>query len=124
VNDFIASQAGNAAAAEFIEPLVTAMADLDGLTQWVIEQAQSNPNEVGAASVEYLHVFGYVAYSYMWARMAVVALEGEGEFYQAKLATARFYNQRVLPRYLGLAGAVRGGAESLFEMDADWFQTA
>lgn len=124
VNDFIASQANNAAAAEFIQPLVKALADLDGLTQWVIEQAQSNPNEVGAASVEYLHVFGYVAYSYMWAKMAVVALAGEGEFYQAKLATARFYNQRVLPRYLGLAEAVRGGAESLFEMNADWFQTA
>ena len=125
VNDFIASQAANTAAAEFIEPLKAAMENLADLTQWVIDQAQGNPNEIGAASLEYLHVFGYAAYAYMWARMAVVSLPKANEdFYKAKLATARFYIKRVLPRYIGLSAVVKGGSESLYELDEALFVTA
>ena len=58
---------------EFTAPLKAALDNLDELTAWVIAQAKANPNEIGAASVEYLHVFGYTAYAYMWARMAAVA---------------------------------------------------
>ena len=125
VNDFIASQAENAAAAEFIEPLKAAMENLADLTQWVIDQAQGNPNEIGAASLEYLHVFGYAAYAFVWARMAVVSLPKANEdFYKAKLATARFYIKRVLPRYIGLSAVVKGGSESLYELDEALFITA
>lgn len=125
INDFIADQAGNEAAAEFIEPLKAALENLNDLTQWVIDRAQANPNEIGAASLEYLHVFGYTAYAYMWAKMAVVALpKVSDDFYRAKVATARFYTQRLLPRYIGLTAAVKGGSESLFELDADLFETA
>src|SRR3546814_981211 len=76
------------------------MDNLDELTAWVIDQAKVNPNEIGAASVEYLHVFGYTAYAYMWARMAAAAFakQDEGDFYQSKLGTARFYFARLLPR--------------------------
>src|SRR5690554_6331033 len=63
VEAFINAQAGNAAAAEFIEPLKSALENLNGLTQWILEQAGQNPNEIGAASVEYLHVFGYTAFA-------------------------------------------------------------
>jgi len=125
VNDFVASQAGNEAAAEFIEPLKAAMENLSDLTQWVIDQAQSNPNEIGAASVEYLHVFGYAAYAYMWAKMAVVALPKQDDsFYKAKVETARFYVKRLLPRYIGLSATVKGGAESLYGLDDEMFETA
>src|SRR5690606_11157672 len=54
---------------EFVEPLRNALDNLDELTVWLIERAKQNPNEIGAASVEYLHVFGYTAYAYMWAMM-------------------------------------------------------
>ena len=125
VNDFIASQADNAAAAEFVEPLKAAMENLADLTQWVIDQAQSNPNEIGAASVEYLHTFGYAAYAYMWAKMAVVALPKQDDsFYKAKVETARFYVKRLLPRYIGLTATVKGGSESLYGLDDGMFETA
>ncbi|MDF1762928.1 MAG: acyl-CoA dehydrogenase C-terminal domain-containing protein [Oleibacter sp.] len=125
VNDFIASQKGVDGISEFIEPLQAVMTNLAELTQWVIERAQTNPNEIGAASVEYLHAFGYCAYAFMWARMAAVALPKASEpFYQAKLSTARFYFQRLLPRFDGLSGSVKGGSESLFELDAESFLTA
>ena len=108
---------------EFTEPLKAALDNLDELTAWVIDQAKANPNEIGAASVEYLHVFGYTAYAYMWARMAAVALakQGEGEFYQSKLGTARFYFARMLPRIHSLTASVKAGSESLYLLDAAQF---
>ncbi|MCQ4294200.1 acyl-CoA dehydrogenase C-terminal domain-containing protein [Pseudomonas stutzeri] len=109
--------------AEFAEPLKSAMDNLDDLTAWVIEQAKANPNEIGAASVEYLHVFGYTAYAYMWARMAAVAFakREEGEFYLSKLGTARFYFARLLPRIHSLSASVKAGSESLYLLDAAQF---
>jgi hypothetical protein len=108
---------------EFTEPLKAALDNLDELTAWVIDQAKTNPNEIGAASVEYLHVFGYTAYAYMWARMAAVALakQGEGDFYQSKLGTARFYFARLLPRIHSLTASIKAGSESLYLLDAAQF---
>lgn len=124
IQSFIDAQAGNSAAAEFIEPLKAALANLTDLTEWVIAQAANNPNEVGAASVEYLHVFGYTAFAYMWAKMAVVALGKDDSFYTAKVATARFFVQRILPRTQGLSAAVKGGADSLYGLTDEQFITA
>ena len=116
----------NAAAgmAEFIQPLQGALDNLRQLTAEVIERSKANPNEVGAASVEYLHTFGYTAYAYMWARMAKVALAASTDsdgFYQAKLSTARFFFKRLLPRIHSLSESVRAGSEVLFELDAAQF---
>jgi alkylation response protein AidB-like acyl-CoA dehydrogenase len=127
INEFIASQAGNEAMAEFIEPLKAALENLNDLTQWVMDAAANNPNEIGAASVEYLHVFGYTALAYMWAKMSAVSLpkaDDASGFYKAKLATSRFYMKRLLPRYIGLSAAVKGGSEPLFELDEELFATA
>ncbi|AHF69887.1 acyl-CoA dehydrogenase C-terminal domain-containing protein [Pseudomonas cichorii] len=109
--------------AEFTKPLGAALDMLNELTRWVLDRARSNPNEIGAASVEYLHLFGYTAYAYMWARMAKAALgkEGQEEFYASKLGTARFYFARLLPRIHSLDASVRAGSESLYLMDASKF---
>lgn len=121
IRAFVAS--AGADLSEFTEPLKAALDNLDELTAWVIDQAKANPNEIGAASVEYLHVFGYTAYAYMWARMAAVALakQGEGDFYQSKLGTARFYFARLLPRIHSLTASVKAGSESLYLLDAAQF---
>ncbi|MCV4284235.1 acyl-CoA dehydrogenase C-terminal domain-containing protein [Pseudomonas capsici] len=109
--------------AEFTKPLAAALNMLNELTRWVMDRARSNPNEIGAASVEYLHLFGYTAYAYMWAKMARAALgkEGQEEFYASKLGTARFYFARLLPRIHSLDASVRAGSESLFLMEASQF---
>ncbi|MEX5504007.1 acyl-CoA dehydrogenase C-terminal domain-containing protein [Pseudomonas putida] len=108
---------------EFAKPLAASLDQLDGLTEWVLEQAKGNPNEIGAASVEYLHAFGYVAYAYMWALMARAANAGEGDeaFYSGKLGTARFYFARLLPRVDSLVASVMAGSESLYLLDAEQF---
>lgn len=123
INQYIASQEGNEKMAEFISPLKAALANLSDLTEWVMEKAQSNANEIGASSVEYLQVFGYTSFAYMYAMMAEKALEKEGSepFYANKLATARFFVKRLLPRYISLSESVKGGAECLYDMAADQF---
>ncbi|TCD22736.1 acyl-CoA dehydrogenase [Pseudomonas sp. IC_126] len=108
---------------EFVAPLKAALENLDELTAFVLDSAKRNPNEIGAASVEYLHVFGYTAYAYMWARMAGAALgkEGQDDFYASKLGTARFFFARLLPRIHSLSASVRAGSDSLYLLDAAQF---
>lgn len=120
ISAFIADNQGS----EFVQPLSAALENLNELTEWVIAESQKNANEIGAASVEYLHVFGYTAFAYMWAKMAKVAAEKEGDFYASKLATARFYFDRLLPRYIGLTATVKGGSESLYGLTEEQFETA
>ncbi|VVQ16789.1 3-methylmercaptopropionyl-CoA dehydrogenase [Pseudomonas fluorescens] len=113
----------NADLNEFTKPLNAALENLDELTAWLLDRAQNNPNEIGAASVEYLQVFGYTAYAYMWARMAKAALgkQTEDDFYASKLGTARFYFARLLPRIHSLSDSVKAGSESLYLLDAAQF---
>jgi len=108
---------------EFTRPLNRAVETLDELTAWLLDRVQGNPNEIGAASVEYLQVFGYVSYAYMWALMAKAAIgkETQDEFYASKLGTARFYFARLLPRIHSLSASVKAGSESLFLLDAAQF---
>ena len=121
IKAFVAS--ADASLAEFTKPLAAAVQNLDELTAWVLDRAKGNPNEIGAASVEYLHVFGYTAYAYMWALMARAALgkEAQDEFYASKLGTARFYFARLLPRIHSLSASVKAGSESLYLLDAAQF---
>jgi hypothetical protein len=88
---------------------------LDELTAWLLDQASVDPDAIGAASVEYLHVFGYTAYAYMWAQMARAAFDrgGQDAIGAGKLATARFYFARLLPRIHSLVAAVRAGSASM-----------
>ncbi|MBV6750957.1 acyl-CoA dehydrogenase C-terminal domain-containing protein [Pseudomonas chlororaphis] len=113
----------DAGLAEFTQPLSAAVDNLDELTAWVLERAKTNPNEIGAASVEYLQAFGYTTYAYMWALMAKAALgkESQETFYASKMGTARFYFARLLPRIHSLTASVKAGSESLFLLDAEQF---
>lgn len=102
---------------EFANPLRQALSDLNQLTEWLIEQAMDDELAIGSASVEYLHALGYLAYAYLWAQMALEARSMESApplFAEQKIATARFYFARVLPRYLSLIASIRAGSSSLY----------
>nr|WP_322941685.1 acyl-CoA dehydrogenase C-terminal domain-containing protein [Pseudomonas sp. s4] len=108
----------------FGDRLVEALERLEAVSGWLLDQAKTEPNAVGAASVEYLHLFGYVAYAYMWARMAAVAQNKQAEdetFYGGKLATAEFFFARLLPRTLSLEASIRAGSQSLYGLAAEQF---
>jgi hypothetical protein len=89
--------------------------------------AANNPDELGAASVDYLMYSGYVTVGYFWLKMAVVAQQkiDEGtsdvDFYNAKLQTATFYFDRMLTRTRSLVSAINSGSENLMQMDAEHF---
>jgi alkylation response protein AidB-like acyl-CoA dehydrogenase len=120
--------AGRAIAKDFLDPLEDATARLRETTTWLVREAQlpfNDANELGAAAVEYLHLFGYTAYAWMWSRMALAAapkVEDDATgFYRAKLATGRFFMRRLLPLGRGLEAAIRGGAEVVMALDDDLF---
>lgn len=97
------------------------------LTMHVGLSALENADEVGAASVDYLMYSGYVTLAYFWALAAVTAHEklsndqGDAEFYKAKLATAQFYFQRILPRTRTHHDCIKSGAANLMAMDSENF---
>ena len=107
--------------AAFTGPLLDALELLESVTRYVREQAVGQPQEIGAASVEYLHLFGYTAYAYLWARMAQACQGQDDDFHGGKLATARFYFVRLLPRVESLAASILAGSESLYELRAEQF---
>lgn len=108
---------------EFIQPLSAATKDLATLTQQILENAQQNVEELGSAANDYLHVFGYTAMAYVWAKMAEVSLANsdESEFHQSKLHTARYYFARLLPRRHSLMISATSGSEHLFNIDEQLF---
>ena len=98
---------------EFVDPLAKVFVRLQQATAEVARRGMGDPFEAGAAATEYLKLFGLTALAHVWARTAEVAvpLAASDGFYRAKLATARFYMQRVLPQSGALvAGIMAGGA--------------
>jgi len=85
--------------------------------------AKKDRESVGAASVDFLMYSGYVFMAYMWARMAAAALEKQDdpEFSTAKLQTAQFYFERMLPRTKVHARCVKASTESLMQMKQENF---
>jgi len=123
VNTYIAQTSTNNMQ-EFIEPLKAANNDLAELTKHVLMAAQGNIEELGTSANDYLHVFGYTAMAFVWAKMAESALAQENssdEFYQSKIKTARYYFARLLPRRLSLIASIKAGCDTLFDLDENLF---
>ncbi|MCI2285669.1 acyl-CoA dehydrogenase C-terminal domain-containing protein [Colwellia sp. MSW7] len=128
VNTYINENKDNDVMAEFIAPLGDAVNDLTHLTTDLLAKSQTNINELGASANDYLHVFGYTAMAYIWARMAQVSLskkdnngESGDDFYQSKLHTARYFYTRILPRRLSLIASAKSGCDCLFDIDDELF---
>ena len=109
----------------FIDALSAAKDEWLEISMKIGEAAMNNPDEAGAASVDYLMYSGYVTLAYFWARMAVIARQkagGEdGDFYRAKLMTADFYFKRLLPRTQSLKQTMLSGADNLMQMPEELF---
>ncbi len=109
---------------EFLEPLEEIGGKVTDISMWVGMQGFKNPDEVGAAAVDYLRLVGHFVYAYFWARMAEAALKKKDsgdKFYESKLATARFYYQRLLPETEMLAKRIKSGSKVLLALEAEAF---
>ena len=110
--EFLEANKSDEAMTEFVKPLAKAFGRLQEGTTWIAQNGMRDPDEAGAAAVDYLQLFALVAYGWMWARMAKVALAKQGgdeaEFYQAKLATGRFLHDPHPARKRGASGGDQG----------------
>ena len=114
---YIEAKQDDAAMAEFVGPLARAFGRLQQCTAEVARRGLADPFEAGAAATDYLKLFGLTALAHVWARMAEVALTraatDETGFYRAKLGTARFFMERLLPQTGALSAAIMAGGGTL-----------
>ena len=120
VAEFIAANKDDANIGALVKPLERSFGALQLATAYIAEKGLRDPEEAAAAATDYLRLFGLVALGFMWARMAKVSAEklpnGEAAFYQAKLDTARFYMERMLPQSGALYASIRAGKASMMDM--------
>ena len=124
LDDFIGENTGNEELAQFIDALSTAKAQLQEATTWLMENGMKNFDNAGAASTDYLQLFGLTAFAYMWAMMAKTALSKKGHgdpFYDNKLKTARYFFDRVLPETAAHLAKVKAGADAMMALEAEAF---
>ena len=128
ISEFIEEEGTNEAMQEFVNPLADLGDKVTKLTTELGMKAFKNPDEVGAAAVDYLRVCGHLVFAYFWARMAKVALEKQADpataadpFYRAKLGTARFYFAKLLPETASLIRTARAGAAPMMDMEEALF---
>jgi alkylation response protein AidB-like acyl-CoA dehydrogenase len=122
IRDFTAAQQASLAALSLQQPLADAVAKLESITAALIARAATNPCDVGAAAVEYLHLLGHVSYAYLWAQMACAASVAEASsFTDGKVKTAQFYFAHLLPRIEGISASLMRGSETVMALAAEQF---
>jgi hypothetical protein len=124
VAEFIEDEGVVEAMQEFVNPLADLGDKVTKLTTELGMKAFQNPDEVGAAAVDYLRVVGHLCFAFMFARMAKIALAKKDfgdPFYAAKLATARFYFAKLLPETASLIRSARAGVAPLMAMEEAHF---
>ena len=112
----------------YVGPLGVALGHLQQATMWLMQNALAKPDNAGAASTDYLHLFGLVALGYMWAQMAKSAhakladgANGASVFYDTKLVTARFFMERIMPETATRLARISSGADTLMALPAEAF---
>lgn len=128
VKGFIKENEGDAALkAQFLDPLKAASKDLQAAAMYFMANGAKNPNAALAGSYDFMNLFGHVCFGLMWARMAkaaqtaLAAGASDETFYEAKLATGRFYMARQLPATALHLTRIQSGAEPVMALAAEAF---
>ena len=126
IDQFVADNQGDEQLKPWLDGLAASKADLADATQWLMANAFQNPDNAGASSMDYLHLFSLTALAFSWAQMVKTALakkaEGAGEaFYDNKLATGRYFLERILPDGKAHLAKLKAGAASMMALPADAF---
>ncbi|HEX8307617.1 MAG TPA: acyl-CoA dehydrogenase C-terminal domain-containing protein [Allosphingosinicella sp.] len=118
---------GASAPAEVAAALEKGVADLQTATMWLMQNGMTNANHAGAAAYPYMTLTGIVCIGLMWLRMAKAsssALANGAEdkaFHEAKLVTARFFAQRMMPETGSLRRQIEAGSDTLMALPAEAF---
>ena len=102
--------------------------DLQAATLWLMQNAVQKPDNAGAASHDYMHLFGLVSLGYMWGRMMKAAETklatgdaADPAFLEAKRITGRFFMERLMPETATHLARIATGAESMMALPAEAF---
>jgi len=108
------------------ENLAVGIQALEQATQWMLQTIGEDPDAALGASVTYMMLTGYVCGGWQMARAALAARSriGSGtdeDFCRAKIATARFYAEQILPKANALLAAVKSGASTALALAEEQF---
>jgi alkylation response protein AidB-like acyl-CoA dehydrogenase len=130
IDEEIASAKEIAGLEETAGRLEKALGEQKAATMWFMQNAMTNPNNLGAGAHNYMHIMGIVTLGFMWLKMARAAqskLDTGSEdraFYEAKLVSARYYGERFLPDAGALRRKMEAGSENMMALSQEAFQTA
>lgn len=92
---------------------------------WFMQNAIARPDNAGAGATDYMHLMGLVALGYMWCLIAAAAhaqrVSDTSGRMNAKLVTARFFMERMLPETATHLARIKAGADSVMELPAEMF---
>ncbi|MEL6370387.1 MAG: acyl-CoA dehydrogenase C-terminal domain-containing protein [Pseudomonadota bacterium] len=126
MDDFIKDNQGNEELKPYLDGLASAKGDLVDATQWLMQNAFANPDNAGAASVDYLQLMALTCLAHGWAQLAKTAIERKAEnpsdtFFANKLITGDVFLKRILPDTASLVVKLKSGAEPIMSLDAEAF---
>jgi len=126
LDQFVAENEGDAELKPFIDGVARAKGELQEATMWLMQNGLANPDNAGAASTDYLQLFGLTALAYMWAMMAKAAqakiAAGDADpIYERKLVVGRYYIDRILPETGGHLAKLKTGADLMMQLPAEAF---
>ncbi len=125
VGSFIKEKSADDGMKPLVTPLGVSLGHLQQASMWFMQNAMAKPDNAGAGATDYLHMFGLVALGYMWCRIAEAALakkaNGAEPRMSAKLVTARFFMERMLPETAAHVARIQSGAGSVMELADEAF---
>ncbi|QKV19336.1 acyl-CoA dehydrogenase C-terminal domain-containing protein [Oricola thermophila] len=128
VGEFCEENRNDESMSFFTKHLKKGLNDLQQATMWFVQNAMAKPDNAGAGSHDYMHLFGLVTLGYMWGLQAKTAQErlaagdeARKAFLEAKLATARFFMERIMPETSAHLARISAGADSMMALPEDSF---
>ncbi len=127
IGDFCEENRADEAMAPFTKALKKGLNDLQASTMWFMQNAMAKPDNAGAGSTDYMHLFGLVTLGYMWAKMAKAAQAGiaagdpREDYLKNKLVAAKFYMERIMPETALRKARIETGADTMMELAAEAF---
>ncbi|MEQ1941963.1 acyl-CoA dehydrogenase C-terminal domain-containing protein [Mesorhizobium sp. VNQ89] len=128
VGDFCEANRSDEKMAPFTKALKKGLNDLQAATMWLVQNAMTKPDNAGAASTDYLNLFGLVALGYMWGQMVKAAQDklaaGAGDsasFYETKVVTGRYFMERVMPETSAHLARISTGSDTMMALPAEAF---
>jgi acyl-CoA dehydrogenase len=127
VSAYLKEKSSDEGMKSFVGPLAVALGHLQQATMWLSQKASAQPDNAGAGATDYMHLFGLVAFGYMWCRIAEAANaklaggESDAARMEAKRVTALFFMERMLPETAAHLARIQSGAASTMKLPAEAF---